>query len=92
MKKENLMRKEYDFSKGERGRFFGKVDTSEVILDEDETLDEVFSEELSVLEFNLSRIERLKTRFSELDAETQTEISKRISEAINTLDKIALKK
>lgn len=87
-----MVKKEYDFSKGERGKFFGKVDTSEVISDKNETLDEIFSEELSFLEFNISRIEKLKIRFSELDAETQIEISKRISEAANTLDKLALKK
>lgn len=64
------MRKEYDFSKGERGKFFGKVDTSDVIIEEEETLDEVFSEELSVSETNLSRIGKLKTRFSELGTKT----------------------
>ncbi len=86
------MPKEYDFSKGERGKFFGKVDTSDVTIEDNETLDVIFSEELAVLESNLSRIEKLKTRFSELDTKTQTEISKRISEAMHILDKIALKK
>lgn len=83
------MRKEYDFSKGERGKFFGKVDTSDVIIEDNETLDAIISEELAVLEYNLSRIEKLKARFSELDLKTKTKISKRISEAMQTLDKIS---
>ncbi len=30
------MRKEYDFSKGERGKFYGKVDTKNPIIEIDE--------------------------------------------------------
>ncbi|MGI8787882.1 MAG: hypothetical protein ACR2HG_09000 [Pyrinomonadaceae bacterium] len=34
--------KEYNLSKGERGKFYGKVDTKNPIIEDDETLDEVF--------------------------------------------------
>jgi len=85
------MRKEYDLSKGERGKFFGKVDTKNRIIEtEDETLDEIFEDELSVLESNLARIERLKTRLPELDETTRQKVSERISNASEVLDKIAL--
>jgi hypothetical protein len=85
------MRKEYDFSKGERGKFFGKVDTKNPLIEtEDETLDEIFEDELSVLESNLARIERLKTRLPELDEAARRTVSKRISNASEILDKIAL--
>ncbi len=50
------MRKEYDFSKGERGKFYGKVDTKNPIIETDGTLDEIFEDELEVLESNLTRI------------------------------------
>jgi uncharacterized protein YicC (UPF0701 family) len=85
------MRKEYDLSKGERGKFFGKVDTKNSIIEtEDETLDEIFEDELSVLESNLARIEQLKTRLPELDETTRQKVSERISNASEVLDKIAL--
>ena len=87
------MRKEYDFSKGERGKFFGKVDTKNPIIEtEDETLDEIFEDELSVLESNLARIEQLKPRLPELDETTRQKVAKRISNASEILDKIALSK
>ena len=71
------MRKEYDFSKGERGKFYGKVDTKNPIIETgDETLDEIFEDELSVLESNLARIENLKARLSELDAPTREKIAR----------------
>jgi len=85
------MRKEYDFSKGERGKFYGKVDTKNPIIEtEDETLDEIFEDELSVLESNLARIKNLKARLSELDAPTRKKIAKRISNASEILDEISL--
>lgn len=34
------MRKEYDFSKGERGKFYGKVDTRNSIIEIDDEVDE----------------------------------------------------
>ena len=87
------MRKEYDFSKAERGKFFGKVDTENPLIESgDEPLDEVFADELDFLESNLSRIEALKSRLPELEETTREEISKRISKARETLDKIALSK
>jgi hypothetical protein len=86
-----MMRKEYDFSKGERGKFFGKVDTKNPIIETgDETLDEIFEDELSVLESNLARIEQLKPRLPELDETTRRKVSKRILNASEVLDKIAL--
>jgi len=88
-----MMRKEYDFSKGERRKFFGKVDTKNPIIEtEDETLDEIFEDELSVLESNLARIEQLKPRLPELDETTRQKVAKRISNASEILDKIALSK
>lgn len=85
------MRKEYDFSKGERGKFYGKVDTKNPIIENDaETLDEIFEDELAVLESNLARIKNLKPRLSELDVQTREKIAERISNASEILDKIAL--
>ena len=87
------MRKEYDFSNGTRGRFYGKVDTKNPLIEaDDETLDEIFEDELVVLESNLARIEKLKSRITELDEMTREKISKRISNASEILDKIALSK
>lgn len=85
------MRKEYDLSKGERGKFFGKVDTDNPLVEEDEeTLDEVFEDELLVLESNLARIKNLRPRMSELDTTMREKITKRISDASEILDEIAL--
>jgi len=85
------MRKEYDFSKGERGKFYGKVDTKNPIIETgDETLDEIFEDELSVLESNLARIKNLKARLSELDSPTREKIAQRISNASEILDEISL--
>ena len=67
------MRKEYDFSNGERGKFYRKVDTKNPLIEaDDETLDEIFEDELVVLESNLARIEKLKLRITELDETTLT--------------------
>jgi len=85
------MRKEYDLSKGERGRFYGKVDTKNPIVEnDDETLNEVFEDELDFLESNLARIKNLKSRLPELDDATREKISQRISNASEVLDEIAL--
>ena len=85
------MRKEYDFSNGTRGKFYGKVNTTNPIIEaDDETLDEIFEDELVVLESNLARIEKLKSRIAELDKPTREKISQRISDAREILDKIAL--
>lgn len=93
MKKENSMRKEYDLSKGERGKFFGKVDTAHPhIANEDETVDEIFEDELIVLESNLARIQNLQSRMAELDASKREQITKRITHASEVLDDIALAK
>lgn len=87
------MRKEYDFSKGERGKFYGKVDTKNPIIENsDESLDEIFEDELAVLESNLDRIKTLKDRLSELDISSRAKISARISDARQVLDEIALSK
>ena len=87
------MRQEYDFTKGERGKFFGKVDTKNPIVEnETASLDEIFEDEVMVLESNLARIEKLKSRLSELDGETRGKLLRRISEAGKTLDKIILQK
>ncbi len=89
--KKIIVRKEYDFSRGTRGKFYGKVDTKNPIIEADnETLDEVFEEELAFLESNLARIENLKSRLIELDEPPREKISKRISNASEVLDKIAL--
>lgn len=93
MRKEVLMRKEYDLSKGERGKFFGKVDTKNPVIEQDEeTLDEIFEDELAVLESNLARIKNLKSRLSELDQSAREKIAERISNASEILDEIALEK
>jgi tRNA(Phe) wybutosine-synthesizing methylase Tyw3 len=85
------MRKEYDLNKGERGKFFGKVDTSNVtVYADDEELDEVLEQELLVLENNLNRIDRLRPRLSELDDATRNRFEKRLSKARAKLDEIAL--
>jgi len=85
------MRKEYDLSKGERGKFYGKVDTKNPIIENyDETLNEVFEDELDFLESNLARIKNLKSRLPELDDATREKISQRISNASEVLDEIAL--
>jgi hypothetical protein len=86
-----LMREEYDLSKGERGKFYGKVDTKNPIVETgDETLDEIFDDELAVLESNLARIKNLKARLSELDASTREKIARRITNASEILDEISL--
>ena len=84
------MREEYDLSDGERGKFFGKVDIENPIIDDDEALDEVFHDELLALESNLDRIRRLQPRLPELSAPTREKIAKRISNASEVLDEIAL--
>ena len=87
------MRKEYDLSGGERGKFYGKVDTKNPIIEtDDDTLYDIFEDELEVLESNLARIEGLKARITELDETTREKISQRISNASEVLDKIALSK
>jgi hypothetical protein len=45
-----VMRKEYDLSKGERGKFYGKVDTRNPIIDDDEAPDEPRDGESAVSE------------------------------------------
>ena len=85
------MREEYDLSDGIRGRFYGKVDTKNSIIEPDtDVLDEVFEEELTSLESNLARIKNLKQRMPELDEPTRERISRRISDASEILDRIAL--
>lgn len=85
------MREEYDMSNGARGKFYGKVDTKNPIVEtDDEVLDEVFEEELTSLESSLARIEDLKSRLPELDEATRRKIFRRISDAGEVLDKIAL--
>jgi len=85
------MRKEYDLSHGTRGKFYGKVDTKNPIIENnDETLNEVFEDELDFLESNLARIKNLKSRLPELDDATREKISQRISNASEVLDEIAL--
>lgn len=87
------MRKEYDLSKGERGKFYGKVDIENPVIEsEDETLDEIFEGELTVLELNLARIKNLKTRISELENPVREKITERITHAREVLDEIALSK
>jgi len=85
------MRKEYDMRQGERGKFYGKVDVENPIIEyDDETLDEVFEDELTFLESNIARIKHLKLRLTELDDTTRQKISRRISDASEDLDDIAL--
>ncbi len=87
------MRKEYDFSKGKRGKFYGKVDTKNPIIEiEDDTLDEIFEDELAILEMNLARIKNLKPRLSELDSPARERITEHLSNAKEILDEIALSK
>ena len=85
------MRKEYDMSDGTRGKFYGKVDTKNQIVEpDDEVLDEVFEEELIFLESNIARIKNLKSRLPELDETTREKIARRISVASEILDAIVL--
>lgn len=87
------MRKEYDLSKGERGKFYGKVDIENPIIETgDDALDEIFEEELSVLESNLARIKSLKGRLTELDMPVQEKITQRITHAREVLEEIAVSK
>gem|GEM_PF-2998392 len=87
------MRKEYDMSGGVRGKFFGKVATSNPIVEPDDSpLDETIEDALEILESNLGRIGDLRTRLAELDAPTQERLSKRIQNASARLDEIALSK
>jgi hypothetical protein len=90
MKKESSMRKEYDLSGAERGKFFGKVDTKNPVIEEDDTLEETFENELLVLESNLGRIKTLGSRLAELDSSAREQVVKRISEASDILEEIAL--
>jgi len=88
-----MMRKEYDFSNGERGKFYGKADTKNPLIETDDaTLDEIFADELAVLESNLVRIKNLKPRLSELDNPTREKIANRISNASEILEEIAVSK
>lgn len=85
------MRKEYDLSSGERGKFYGKVDTKNPIIEnDDETLDEVFEDELNFLESNLARIKNLKSRLPELDEAMREKFRQRITNASEILDEISL--
>lgn len=91
MKKEDSMRDEYDLSSGERGKFFGKVDTIAPVIDDDDLdLGETFEEELYVLESNLDRIKSLKSRISELEPSVREKITRRMTTASEILDEIAL--
>ena len=85
------MRKEYDLSKGERGKLFGKVDTANVVVeDDDANIDEAIDSELYVLESNLDRIEHLKPRLPELDPKTRKSLAKRLADAKAKLDEMAI--
>lgn len=84
------MRKEYDLSGAERGKFFGKVDTQSPVIEEDDTLEEALENELLVLESNLGRIKMLRSRLAELDPSARENIVKRISEASDALEEMAL--
>lgn len=90
MNKENSMRKEYDLSGAERGKFFGKVDTKNPIIEEDDTIEEAFESELLVLESNLGRIKTLQSRLAELEISARENVVKRISDASDALEEIAL--
>jgi hypothetical protein len=91
MKKEGSMRKEYDMSKGERGKLFGKVDTSRVTVEYDDlSIDEAIDGELSVLESNLDRIELLRARLPELDPKLRQSLAKRLAEAKAKLEEMAI--
>jgi hypothetical protein len=87
---ENLMRKEYDLSGGVRGKFFGKADTKNPLIEDDEPLKAAFESELQFLESNLGRIRTLRSRLSELDSSTREKVVKRISDASEALEEIAL--
>ncbi|MCC7308937.1 MAG: hypothetical protein IT173_15340 [Acidobacteria bacterium] len=84
------MRKEYDLSGAERGKFFGKVDTQSPVIEEDDTLEEALETELLVLESNLGRIKMLRSRLAELDSSARENVVKRISEASDALEEMAL--
>lgn len=84
------MRKEYDLSGAERGKFFGKVDTKNPIIEEDDTIEEAFESELLVLESNLGRIKTLQSRLAELEISARENVVKRISDASDALEEIAL--
>lgn len=84
------MRKEYDLSNGERGKFFGKVDTKNPVIEEDDTLEAAFETELLVLESNLGRIKTLRSRLAELDSSARKTVVKRITDASDALEEIAL--
>lgn len=84
------MRKEYDLSGAERGKFFGKVDTQSPVIEEDDTLEEALENELLVLESNLGRIKMLRSRLAELDSSARENVVKRISEASDALEEMAL--
>lgn len=87
------MRKDYDLSKAERGKFYRKVDTANpVINDTDEPLGEKFADELAILESNLARIKTLKIHLAELDITAQKQIAHRIADAGKELDELALTK
>lgn len=84
------MRKEYDLRQGERGKFFGRVDTENSIIEDDDTLDVAFDIELLALESNLHRIRQLKSRLAELNASERERIARRLSTASEVLEEIAL--
>jgi len=85
------MRKEYDLSKGNRGLLFGKVDTSNVTIHEDDTaIDEAIDSEFHILESNLFRIESLRPRLTELDSATRKALAKRLADAKAKLDEMAI--
>ena len=85
------MRKEYDMSKGKRGKLFGKVDTSQVTVEYDDvSIDEAIDGELSGLESNLDRIELLKVRLPELDPKLRGSLAKRLANAKAKLDEMAI--
>lgn len=84
------MRKQYDLSGAERGKFFGNVDTQSPVIEEDDTLEEAIENELLVLESNLGRIKMLRSRLAELDSSARENVVKRISEASDALEEMAL--
>lgn len=84
------MRKEYDLTGGERGKFFGKVDTKSPVIEDDDPIETAFEDELLVLESNLGRIKTLRSRLTELDSSTREKVVKRIADASDALEEIAL--
>ncbi len=85
------MRKEYDLSNGKRGMLYGKVNTSDVTAYEDDAaIDEAIDSEFHVLERNLVRIEHLRPRLSELDADTRKSLAKRLADAKAKLEEMAI--